>query len=391
MARRVWIKVITLLLFFINCTSIFSEVITDKDFGFSLDIPEGFIIAEHTDDGMSYLFTHPNIPVNLALKITNTPEYDSSYTALLQSLKKLNAKYEIDEFYWNEIPCSISSFSMNIDQNYAGWSVATPTRINNCYLVLLCYSPAKKEHACEQFIMSTLNSLCIDESLYNTPGIIATYAYPTEGIKQINLSIGDKIINTKIDKSDCDASQFVVDLEYSVLTLYGKHKLWKEAWQRYYRMIYRDSFGRLQCVSENIFNGLYSDCKKRNPSNPDIEYAQRLLSWVQGFNYVRASDAKNADFTSLPNILCNAGSDCDSRSMLLCVLLKSINIETLFLFSPEYSHAMVATDIEAPGQKYSLDGNYKQYIMGETTANVTWGMIAQEHSDRKKWIPVLLP
>ena len=39
----------------------FGEQITDRDFGFSLDIPEGFEIADYTEDGMSYVFSHPNI------------------------------------------------------------------------------------------------------------------------------------------------------------------------------------------------------------------------------------------------------------------------------------------------------------------------------------------
>ena len=45
----------------------------------------------------------------------------------------------------------------------------------------------------------------------------------------------------------------------------------------------------------------------------------------------------------------------------------------------------------APGQKYEVEGTGREFLMGETTAKVTWGTIAQEHADRKKWIPVILP
>ena len=58
------------------------------------------------------------------------------------------------------------------------------------------------------------------------------------------------------------------------------------------------------------------------------------------------------------------------------------------LISREYSHAVAITQINAPGQKYLMESNKKEYLFGETTAKVTWGMIAQEHADRKKWIPV---
>ena len=51
--------------------------------------------------------------------------------------------------------------------------------------------------------------------------------------------------------------------------------------------------------------------------------------------------------------------------------------------------AITATSIEAPGQKYHLKENNKDYIFGETTAKITWGMIAQNQSDRTKWIPII--
>lgn len=391
MTRRDWVKSFFILLFLFLSVYTFAEPVNDNDFGFSLDIPEGYYISETSEDGMSYIFSHPNIPVTLVLKITSDENYKSSSVALQQTMLKLNANSQMDSFKWNESQCGICSFKMLIDKEYAGWAVSTPTKVNGFFLVLMCYAPSEKEQGCEQFIMSSLNSLCIDERYYNYPGIIASFAFPPEGNKSITLNIGGKTVQTTIDKSDVEAAQFVVDLEYSVLTLYGKHKLWKEAWQRYYRLIYRDNYGRLQNVSADIFDAIYNDCKKKNPSNPDITYAQELLSWVQNFEYIRANNKKSSDFTCLPSILCGEGSDCDSRSMLICTLLKSIGIETLFLFSPEYSHAIVATDINAPGQKYTLDGNYKEFIFGETTAKVTWGMIAKEHSDRKKWIPVILP
>lgn len=389
--RRIFIWIFTIIFFILLSPEIFAEPITDNDFGYSLDIPEGYEIADYSEDGMSYLFTHPNIPVSLALKVISDSNITSSEDALTSSLKKLKAKFETDNFIWNGMKCSISSFTMTLDSKYAGWSLAAPTKNYDSYVVLICYAPEAKEKACEQFIMSTINSLCVNDDFYNTPGMIATYAFPQEGQKKINLKINGRNVETAIDRSDIEAAQFIVDMEYAVLTLYAKHNSWKEAWQRYYRIIYRDSFSRLQNVSNDLFETFYESCKKANPENPDITYAHILLSWTQNFEYERAKSAKQSDFTCLPAAITGTGSDCDSRSLLLCVLLKSIGIETLFLFSPEYSHAIAATEIDAPGQKYILEGLDTEFIFGETTAKVTWGMIAQEHSDRNKWIPVILP
>ena len=90
-------------------------------------------------------------------------------------------------------------------------------------------------------------------------------------------------------------------------------------------------------------------------------------------------------------VLCGQGNDCDSRSMLVCVLLRAAGLESFMLISREYSHAMATFENWAPGQKYEVQGTGREFLMGETTANVTWGTIAQEHADRSKWIPVILP
>ena len=381
---------LTILIFITALFQLNAESIQDKEFGFSLDVPEGYQIADYTDDHMSYVFTHPNIPVTFVMKITAETGLPDCKTVLQKNLNKLKAKGDTDSFKWNNTECAISSFSMNLDASYIGWATTTPLKVSGYYLVLICYAPDDKK-GYEQFIISTINSLCIDDNYKNTPGIITSYAYPKEGKQNVTLTIDGKEIKTSIDKSDIEAAEFTIELEYSVLSLYAKHKLWKEAWQRYYRMIYRDNAGRIANVSNDIYKSLYQDCKKENPQNPDLAYAQKLLTWTQGFNYKRAKTSNESDFTSLPATICGTGNDCDSRSLLICALLKPYGIDTLLLISHEYSHAMAAVNINAPGQTYFLSENRKEYLFGETTAKVTWGMIAQDQQDRTKWIPVVLP
>lgn len=391
MTRPVQLKKISILLLTFFCVfPIFAETVTDQDYGYSLDLPEGYEIKDYSEDGTSYFLQHPNIPVSLIMKVVKDDK-GTSNTVLKNQMNKLNAKTDLDNFDWNRTKCSVGKFSMVLDQSYAGWSVCAPLQVKGYYLTLICYAPKEKEPGCEQFIFSTLNSLSTDMENYNTPGIIVTYAFPKEGTKSITLDINGNKVYTFIDKSDEEASQWIVDMEYAVLTLYGKHNMWKEAWQRYYRMIYRDSFGRLENVSADIYDALWFNIKSKNPKNPEIAYAQELLSWVQNFDYYRGEKSSDSDFTSLPRMLAGTGNDCDSRSLLICMLLKTLGIESIMIFSPQYSHAMACTLIEAPGQTFKLPGTNLEFIMGETTAHVTWGMISKEHSDRSKWIEVLLP
>lgn len=375
-----------LLIIFAITSYSFSEQITDRDFGFSLDIPEGFEIADYTEDGMSYVFSHPNIPVTLVMKLTEEKNAKSAAEVLNINLKKLNASGETDSFKWNGTVCGISNFSMSLDDNYSGWAVSAPVKIQDYYVILLCYAPESKK-GCDQFIISTINSLSINNEYLNTPGIITSYAFQPEGSESVLLKIGGKEIKTSLDKSDEEAAKFVIDLEYSVLNLYANHKMWKEAWQRYYRMIYRDNAGRLQQTAKNIYDSIYPELKKSKPQDADIKYAQALLSWVQTFGYERAQSKIESDFTSLPASIKGKGSDCDSRSMLVSVLLNYTGIDTAMLISREYSHAVVVTDIPAPGQTFTME-NGREYLFGETTARVTWGMMAQDQADRTKWILV---
>ena len=379
-------RLFLLFLIFFAATQSFAEPITDRDFGFSLDVPEGFEIADYTQDGMSYVFSHPNIPVTLIMKITGEPDAQDSREVLKTNLAKLSAKGDTDSFLWSGKTCGISNFSMQIDTSYTGWAVTAPVKITGYYVLLLCYAPSDKP-GCEQFIISTLNSLCINDDLKNTPGIITSYAFPAEGRKTISVKIGDKQIKTSLDKIDEEAAKFTVDLEYAVLNLYANHKMWKEAWQRYYRMVYRDNAGRLEQAAADIYNALYPDLKMKYHQDADIKYAQSLLTWVQGFGYQRAATKNESDFTSLPAAISGKGSDCDSRSMLVSALLNYTGIDTAILISREYSHAITVTDIPAPGQTFTME-NGREYLMGETTAKVTWGMISQDHADRTKWIPV---
>ena len=366
-----------------------AEIIKDIDYGFSLDIPEGYILEEQSSDGNSLLFSHPNIPVTFVVKISNEI-IDEISQILQQSMNKLSAEYEIDKIIWSEQKCAISSFTMKLDQNYEGWAVSVPLKMPYSFLTLLCYAPQYLNGGAQQFIISTLNSLSLDyRNQKKASGIFTEYAFPKEGQKQLCLEIAGKKINTYIDNVDISASQFIVDLEFAVLSLYANHKLWKEAWQRYYRMIYRDSLPRIEQVSIDIFNKLYPLAEKKDSKNADIVFAQYLLSWVQTFEYKREQTKNSSDFTPIPHVLCGEGNDCDSRSMLVSAILNLCGYDTIMLVSREYSHAVAATCIEAPGQKYHLKENDKDYIFGETIEKITWGMIAQNHSDRTKWIPII--
>ncbi|MCF0243097.1 MAG: hypothetical protein HUK25_10685 [Treponema sp.] len=370
-------------------SSLFAEIISDKHHNFSVDLPEGFNIVQADEEHYSYLFSHPNIPVSLVLKVENKEEHAATDVFSIQ-MRKLKATYEEAPVYWrsNGGEDLIGSFEMTLDKEYKGWGVTACLESDNGFnfITLLAYAPKGQFDMCQQFIISLLNSLTVNDETCEKPGIFMAYAFPKEGNKNIALNIGKKKISTTIDKSDEEASQYLVDLEFAVLSLYANHPLWKEAWQRYYRLVFRDNYGRLSKASKDIHKALYEDCKKARKEDPDTEYVSRLLSWVQGFKYERNQTAHSSDLTPPVLALCGDGNDCDSRSLLLCCIMQKSSINSILLISREYSHALCAFDVKGQGQRFETD--YGSFLMCETTAPVTPGMIAQEHADRSKWILV---
>lgn len=368
-----------------------AEEIIDNDFEYSLDIPEGYKVSGYTPDGMSYQFKHSFMPVELVLKLYSTDVYPDSKNALEGALSKLCAKYdEIDTFIWRNAACSIAIFDSNLimKEGATGWSVSVTLPEKNYNLVLLCYADSAKANDCEQFILSTLNSLCIDRGSKYSPGIITTYAYPPAASKTVNLNIAGKRITSTIDSDDAEANNFVIECEYAVLKLYPNHEKWKEAWIRYYQTIFRDSYSRLTKVAFDVNSALYPLARKQNPKNPEEALNSLLLNWVQSFDYQRGSK-QSSDFTSVIEAINGIGSDCDSRSMLLCILLAQNGIKTNLFISREYSHAVYGADINSQGAKIEVNG--REYLLGETTVkNLKPGLIAQEQSDTEKWIPVPL-
>ena len=75
-----------------------AEIIKDIDYGFSLDIPEGYALEEQSSDGNSLLFSHPNIPVTFVIKISNEKSAETSIptTGLLKNLDIVYISFKLN-------------------------------------------------------------------------------------------------------------------------------------------------------------------------------------------------------------------------------------------------------------------------------------------------------
>ena len=372
-----------LTVFFILAQQVFAGVSSiNKNKNLAIDLPEGFYTVSASEDEKSYQLQSSLLPVTAAIKIYGKEIYKTPTDALTDNFKRIKAQNEIETFKWRNQDIALATYSNYLGQiANAGYAVAVSLPENEGILIMLVWTEQSHFSAYGDFILSVIDGLCIDFGSYFEAGPITHYAFPdSENFIPVTLKIDGKEIKSSIRQSDKDANEYLIEREYNVLKLYANSPLWQEAWTRYYRMIFRDSFKRLNRVSFDIFNEINPYC------TDDTDLAQKLLTWTQGMKYER--EKTSSDFASLPSIILGGGSDCDSRSMLLSVLLKNMNMDSIMFISKEFSHAVAGLVSTHPGHSFTANG--KEYLMGETTASgITWGMIAQEQDDISKWIPVL--
>ena len=343
----------------------------------SLDLPEEFYVA--TSEGeTSFLLECSVAPVKAIAKVV--PLASSPNEALLDAMRKLKVGYSLAG---EDEKAALVRFSGTIEgKSSIGWAAVGKDSATGNGLLLIAWCSKESE----RFLFlaeSVIDSLCLSAADFFSPGIFMRLVYP-ESTERISVKalIGGKLIESSVDSLATSNSEHLIDREYQVLLLYQNSPRWAEAWQRYYRMIFKDSCYRIRRFSLDVYFQLVSECAD------ETDFAQRLLSWTQGMSYER--EKTTSDFASLPSMLFGGGSDCDARAMMIAVILQNSLIDSCIFVSAHFSHALAALSSNHPG--FSFTAGDKSYLVGETTVpGLTWGIIAQEQTDRAKWIEVLLP
>ena len=372
-----------LILFFVGISVSFAEILNSPTWGYSVDLPEEFVLVDK-NGADSYMFENAFVSSTVILKAYKKEKFSSSLEAMETVMKQLGAEFECAETDWRNTDCIISQFAFNLGgASNTGWAVSSLLQDSKGYVVMLCYTPTDVFYDLEQFVISCVDSLCIDYGSYYSPGPLTSFAFPKGEVQNNTVEIAGEKIDFTLNSNDIEADRFVVEREYSVLSLYQDSEMWVEAWQRYYRLVYKNAYSRLKIAAFNIYNRLIKTCESENP---EIELAQKLLSWTQGFDYVR--DFTSTDFTPITASITGTGSDCDSRAMLLACLLHHMNYDTCLFVSAEFSHSLFGIVLDKAGAKINIDG--RQFLLGETTAQVDIGLVPANMNQTDKWIFVEL-
>ena len=365
-------------------------------FGFSLDLPEGFVVTENTGDGRGYQFKHQFCSAEIIIRIYETKRYQSAQAALQDTLNKLSAtSTDIDAVEWRQTDCSLAQFQIALaGQAYGGRGVAVELPEQKGWFTMLSYAPTSDGRGnnpsfdLDQLIVSVIDSLSIDRGSQFGVGPVTAYAFPSVESIPLQLELAGRTITTEIGKEDIAIQQFVIDREFAIYTLYQDTDLLIPAWQRFYRMIYRSAYQQLRRPAFDIYASLYDLDQVLQAESPALALAQSLMDWVQVFPYER--NFQGSDFSAPTALLTGEmGSDCDSRAVFLAILLHHMNYKTVLFLSPVYQHAMLGLEVEATGAKMKvLDTTY---MVAETTDQVAIGQVAQSMSVEANWLSVVFP
>lgn len=372
--------------------------------GFFVDLPEGFALSG--GDGKSrFAFVDPAAGMEFDILLYEAGRYAGAETLAAESLKKLGSGGERETFAYEGREAVFAELSFDLGgaakRGYAvfiagrkpagastsgaasrsgagaGPSEAGAKPLPEPHVALLAYSDEGRFEAYADFVLSCLDSFSADRAARRAPGPLSQYLLPpSEPREKKSLAFGGTRLELPWDQAGADQCLSTAGREFRVLEAYGgTDELWKAAWARCFRMIYRESARRLDRLALELDRLL--------PDDP-TDAARALLAWVQGFRYER--DQAGIDFVDPLTAAFEGRGDCDSRAMVMAIVLERRGIDAILMLSRDYSHAMAAVDVPGGGQRFPFGG--REWLVAETTADVGLGMIAADQADWKKWLGV---
>jgi hypothetical protein len=352
--------------------------------GFYLDLPEGYTLVDG-DQKSRFAFLSPDQGMEFDLFAYAPERYADARALATDAIRKLASTGEEEAFLYQGRDCIFAELNFSTGgKARKGYAIFMGLAKGGQSVALLAYSEKESFDNYADFILSCLDSFSADRAALRAPGPVSQYIlpWPAERAASKTLKLGPSLGGGSLDlpwsEEEAQQEEGTAAREFRVLQAYGgTQDLWKPAWARAYRMIYRESAARLDRLAIELDRIL--------PEDP-TDAARAVLTWTQGFVYER--DQKGIDFVDPLSSAYEARGDCDSRAMVAAIILERRGIDTILMVSSVYSHALLGVDVPGGGQRFPFEG--KNYLVGETTAKVGLGMIAADQADWKNWIGIQL-
>jgi hypothetical protein len=372
--------------------------------GFFVDVPEGFAISGG-DGETSFTFSDPYGYMDFLIATYPAARYSSPEaiakdiaSKLKASLKTLNYSYEGRKACYFSLTFTYEKSPM------AGIGIAIEGIGENSAkdTLLLSYAPTEAFEPYAPFMRSCLDGFSADAGAKRSPGPLSQMlrgaskgaewaiesasgakgaAFLATPIAETprNVPFEGAILSIPYSARDAATLKLICRREYEVLSAYADDaELAAFAMTRFYHMVYRDAYRKLDRVALELGR------RMGLPGSGERSIAERALAWVQSFHYERGSEG--IDFVDPYSAAFEANGDCDSRVILMLIVLHHLNIDGIMMLSGVHSHAIAAVAVDGKGARFSH--NEIGYLVAETTDEVQLGLIAAEMSDREDWIGI---
>jgi len=247
---------------------------------------------------------------------------------------------------------------------------------------LLAFTPVASYADSHDQLISALDSFAPDRDARGLPGPVSHfhYPYPSARTSPLTLSADGAGVRLSVDLEELESLVFLIEREARILAGCGGD--FGAAWGRYYRTVYRDNSARLAELAAGLRRAWGLDPDRPRP------WVERLLRWIQGFEYVRSGTF--SDLTPPALAAFAQAGDCDSRALLFVILLEHVGIDAVLLVSSRYAHSAAGVDL--PGEDGARMRHLgKDYLFAEVTDQVGIGMVARDMADPSGWVVIDLP
>ncbi len=357
-----------------------AEAISFKEYGYSIDLPEGWEPFDASDPA-KLSFTDPASGAMLEIavfsheRIMTVEEMDADVRGKLKA-EGSPARFSfsgrdacLSEIRFTSDGHPMQGFVLVVKGLDAGSAVASVDAM------LIAFASKEGYASARDSILSALDSFSPDKAGKLLPGPIGQLAapFPPPDPQPTAVTFLGRTVKGALGSTDAKATQSLIEREARILARYKQGQV--PAWQRFYRMIYRDSYHRLDGIVEGLKDIV------RSKSVPEKEVPIVFLSWIQDFTYARTGTL--ADFLSPLSVVLSASGDCDSCALLYAVILRHFGLDAIVLVSPYYAHALGGVALDLKGAAFTFDG--KRYLVAEMTEKVDIGLISKDMADPSAW------
>jgi hypothetical protein len=192
---------------------------------------------------------------------------------------------------------------------------------------------------------------------------------------EVNFKLLERDVNAAMDYIDELASMKYTDLGLQSRFSDPETEA-RTAWAEVYKRVYNFSVPEMKNVLEG-FNKIF--ITEKLAANDKVQF---VITFVQNITYGRPGGALDL-FPPIGTLAYRYG-DCDTKSLLLYVILEKMGIDCAMLWSFNYKHAMLGIKVSARGNYLTTNGK-KYYFLETTYPNWNIGDLPPEFNNTRLW------